>query len=150
MANPVPWESLPEDIRKEIVNLCQSKGCQDAKNELVRIRNDIKATCTQLDTAKSQRDVYAAVAAASAAAAAVAAVGAAVTPWPFNLVLWIIVSVLATLAIIFGTLAANRQNLVAGLSTAISNKQSDFMSGVQTMNSACPEQCREDTALPTC
>jgi hypothetical protein len=89
MPNPVPFEFIPEDIRKEIVNQCQSQGCQDAKNELVRIRNDILATCTQLDTAKSQRDVYGAVAAALWASAAGAAVAAATTPCPLCIVFWV-------------------------------------------------------------
>ena len=148
--NMVPFDEIPEDIKKQIVNKCLSQSCQDAKNELVRIRNDIAATCAQLDTAKSQRDTYGAIALAMLTAAGGVAIAAATTPWPINLELWIIVSVLGTLAIIFGALAANRQNLVNGLSTAISNKQSDFQAAVQTMNGECPEQCREDSTLPKC
>ncbi len=146
----VPIEFLSPEVRTEIVNRCQSKACQDAKDELVRIRNDISATCAQADTAKSQRDAYGAVAAAFFTAAAGAAVAGATTPWPFNLVLFIIASVFLTLGIIFAALAANRQNLWANLMTAISNKQSDFQSAVATMRTECPEQCRGDTTLPTC
>lgn len=146
----MPFEFLPEDIWIGITTQCESKACQDSKNELVRIRNDILATCTQMNTAKSQRDVYAGVAATFLGLAGGAAVAAATTPWPFNLVLWIIASVLLTIAIVFGILAANRQNLIAGLATAISDKQAAFQVAVQTMNMACPEQCREDASLPSC
>src|SRR5262245_24140052 len=144
-SNSVPIDQLPTDIRNKVVNQCESKACQDAKNELVRIRNDISATCFQANTVKSQRDVYAAIAGALLTAAAGAWVAGATTPWPINLIFFIIASVLTTLAIIFGILAANRQNLWAGLMAAISKKQGDFQSAVDKMIMECPEQCRDDT-----
>ena len=146
----IPIDFLPDDIRIEVINRCESTACKDSKNELVRIRNDISATCAQADTAKSQRDAYAAVAAVLLTAAAGAAVAGVKTPWPFNLVLFIIASVLLTLGLIFAALAANRQNLWANLMTAISIKQSDFQSAVSRMLIECPQQCRGDTTLPTC
>jgi|RhiMetdeSRZDD1v2_1073273.scaffolds.fasta_scaffold35415_5 hypothetical protein len=148
--NPIPIDDLPGDVRKNVITQCESQACRDAKDALIILRNKIAALCSQVAAHKSLRDLYASIGGGLLAAAGAVAVGAAVSPWPFNLVLWIIVSVLGTAAAVMFALAGHEQNLMNILNSAITDRQNDFQQGVQTMLNACPEQCRGDSTLPTC
>ena len=150
MGNPVPIGDLPDDVRQNVVTQCETKACKDAKDQLIILRNKIVALCSQIAAAKSRRDLYASIGGGLLAAAGAVAVGAAVSPWPFNLVLWIIVSVLATAAAVMFILAGHEQNLINILNQAVKDRQDEFQQAVQTMLNACPEQCRGDSTLPTC
>jgi Flp pilus assembly protein TadB len=146
----VPIDLLPPDVQNQVVDRCQSNACQVAKDQLVILRNRILALCSQLATEKSKLNTYGVVAGALTAALAGAVTAAATTPWPINLVLWIVASLLATALVVMLILVAHEQNLINILSSAVKDRQDEFEAAVKTMQQECPEQCRSDATLPTC
>jgi hypothetical protein len=146
----VPIDQLPPEQRNQVITMCESTPCKQVKDQLVILKNQILALCTQIAAIKSRRDSYNTIGGILLGAAAAVAVGAAVTPWPFNLILWIVFSMLATAAAVMFILAAHEQNLLNIRNLDLQNLQNQFQQAVQVMLNACPPQCRSDPTLPTC
>jgi hypothetical protein len=146
----LPVDDLPGDVRKNVITQCESQACKDAKNALIVLRNKILGLCTDLHAHESARTSYGATAIGLAAAAGGVAAAAFAAPWPLNLVLGIIASVIATVATVFFILYLHEQHMCNIYNTLIANAQQEFKDAVDTMIAACPEQCRGDATLPLC
>jgi uncharacterized membrane protein len=147
----VPIGDLPPDLKNQVITQCESQACQQVKNQLVIVRNEILAICSQLAALKSQRDLYAGLATAFLAALAGVIIGIVTIPVPWVKIALIIAAiVLAIATAVFYSLAGHFQNLMNLKNTELGNKQSEFQDLVKMMQVDCPEQCRVDPTLPTC
>ncbi len=134
---------------------CNSQECIKARASVVDAGNVIMLKCGQMESARSKRDVFAAVAAvlatlavalfAAAAVATVSILGIPLAPVLF----WAGVTVAAT-SIVFWTLAGifEAQRLV--IEGELGAAKNNFISATSAVVVACPTTCWGDLTIPKC
>lgn len=144
------FEALPQETRTQIALKCISQACTGAKNSIIASRNNVITACSAVARFNSDRNFFATLAGALWAAAAAAAVGAAVTPWPFNLVLWILAGLLAIAAAIATGFTVDAENKLAGANATLATAQQTFQDAVAAVIRDCDTFCYGDLTVPTC
>lgn len=144
------FEALPPEQQTAIAVKCISQACIGAKNSVAASRNNVITACSSVARFNSDRNFFATLAGALWAAAAAAAVGAAVTPWPFNLVLWILAAVLAVSAAIATGFTIDAENKLAGANATLAAAQQAFQDAVAAVIRECDSFCYGDLTVPSC
>ena len=144
------FSDLNPEERRGIALKCISQACINAKNSVIASRNDVIAACSAVTQFNNNRTFFSTLAGGFWAAFAAAAVAAAVTPWPFNLVLWIIAGLLAIGAAIATGYAVDAENKYAGAQAAFSAAEQILKDAVAAVMRDCDSACYQDLSLPTC
>jgi len=113
-------------------------------------RNSVTIACSKVTQLNSDRTFFSALAASLWAAAAAAAVGAAVTPWPVNLVLWIIAGAFAVSAAIATGFAIDKENKLTAANAVFATAEQAFLDAAAAVVRDCDYACYPDLAIPTC
>lgn len=145
------FNHLPVERQNEIAAKCDSQACKDAKNAVITARNNVVTACSDVKRLESEQNSYWAVAGVFWALAGAAGVAALTTPWPANLILGIIASVLATVALIFTALALDtRRRLNNVAKPVLTNAQNKFNDAVAAVMRDCDSFCYPDLTTETC
>jgi hypothetical protein len=144
------FDHLPIDIQNQIATKCNSQECKDAENSVITSRNSEITACSNVARLNGDRNFFATLAGSLWAAVAAAAVGAAVTPWPFNLVLWIVAGLLAIGAAIATGFAADAQQKLNLANMALATAQQTFAGAVAAVMKSCDNNCYPDLTEPSC
>jgi hypothetical protein len=132
-------------------NNVNNPACMRLTNDIQALRNGILNLCPAFTDLKNQRDAAGSVAAVAAGIAGALAAAASITPWPLNLVAWILASIALTVAtaaaIAWFLLKGKVENLAAQLAhmrirlSALVNRLNDI---------CCPEFVGVMRDIPLC
>jgi hypothetical protein len=146
-----PFNSLPPEVQNNLAMQCNSKACIDARNKAINARNDATASCSDVKRLESDRAAYTGIMAAILAALIALIVAAIAAPWPLNLVLWIIATLVTIALVVMVVLLADNFSKLSTAKAALATAIQAFKDAVAEIETNCNSFCPPiDLTVPTC
>jgi hypothetical protein len=118
---------------------------------VINARNDATAACSDVKRLENDRTIYTAIMGGLVAALIALVVAAINAPWPLNLVLWIIATLVSIALVIIIALLADNFNKLNRAKTALATAIQSFKDAVAEVEKNCNSFCPPiDLTVPTC
>jgi hypothetical protein len=146
-----PFDKLPPEDQTNLARQCASQACIDARNKAVNARNEATAACSDVKRLENDRTAYTAVLGVLVAALIALIVAAISAPWPINLVLWIIATLVSIAMVVMIALLADNLSRLNGAKNMLATAIQSFKDAVMDVEANCNIFCPPiDLTVPTC